>query len=521
MSTQLYVKRGLTPRQQTAWMLYARDPHSFVFGAHGERVLTTKDEHRSDAPEQYFPDLPYLRCLFDCLLVSGHFLEPGKATHALAWGLPEAHLAQMEETGMVFIEKSRQIMASWLCCAYLLWRAKFHSHQLLLVQSKREEDAAKFVYEKEPQQARISFMESRLPIWLQDGLFTGTASIGTRMRKMAQRCGYGHLYFPNGSHLWAVPQGGDVIRSNTPSCLFCVGEDTKVLTKDLRWVDAGSVQVGDELTAFANGQKNHWYWRTSTVLGTGRVRRPSYRLTFDDGTTIIASAEHKWLVGGHHQHRHWRTTEDLRVQRGGRAGSLVVRLLDVWEADRSYEAGYVAGFVDGEGYLTQRQLARGGWNTKLGIVQNAGPTLDALQELLRAKGFSFYLSSPHGKCHHVWIAKRAHIMEFLGKIRPPRLLGKFNPDTFGLIQAPRASRVIEREYLGEQEVVGFKTTTGTFIAEGLASHNSDESAFQPEFGLAYQAALPALRGGGQGIFVSSAEVGDFATLVEAEVDKHA
>jgi hypothetical protein len=45
---------------------------------------------------------------------------------------------------------------------------------------------------------------------------------------------------------------------------------------------------------------------------------------------------------------------------------------------------------------------------------------------------------------------------------------------------------------------------------------SDEAAFQPDFGLAYQAALPALRGGGQGIFVSSAEVSDFATLVEAE-----
>ena len=46
---------------------------------------------------------------------------------------------------------------------------------------------------------------------------------------------------------------------------------------------------------------------------------------------------------------------------------------------------------------------------------------------------------------------------------------------------------------------------------------SDECAFQPEFGLAYQAALPALKGGGQGIFVSSAEIGDFATIIEADI----
>jgi len=222
MTHSIYVRRGLSPAQQTAWSLYARDPHSFVFGVGEDRVLKTKDEHRSDAPEQYFPDLPYLRAMFDCLLVSGHFLAPEQARHALAWGIPVTHLAQMEETGMVFIEKSRQIMASWLCCAYLLWRAKFHAHQLLVVQSKKEEDAAKFVYEKEPQQARISFMESRLPEWLQDGLFVSQKTVRSVLtaNTRQQRCGYGHLYFPNGSHLWAVPQGGDVIRSNTPSCLF-------------------------------------------------------------------------------------------------------------------------------------------------------------------------------------------------------------------------------------------------------------------------------------------------------------
>ena len=108
-------------------------------------------------------------------------------------------------------------------------------------------------------------------------------------------------------------------------------------------------------------------------------------------------------------------------------------------------------------------------------------------------------------------------MEFLGRIRPQRLLQKFDPDAFGIIHALTPAKLVEREYLGEREVVGFQTTTGTFIAEGLASHNSDEAAFQPAFGLAYQAALPSLKGGGQAIFISSAEIGDFATLIEAEV----
>jgi len=38
---------------------------------------------------------------------------------------------------------------------------------------------------------------------------------------------------------------------------------------------------------------------------------------------------------------------------------------------------------------------------------------------------------------------------------------------------------------------------------------------QPEFGGAYTAALPAVKGGGQAIMVSSAEPGEYQTLLEA------
>ena len=31
---------------------------------------------------------------------------------------------------------------------------------------------------------------------------------------------YGHIYFPNGSHVWAIAEGGSIVRSNTPSVVF-------------------------------------------------------------------------------------------------------------------------------------------------------------------------------------------------------------------------------------------------------------------------------------------------------------
>ncbi len=81
------------------------------------------------------------------------------------------------------------------------------SHQLILVQSKREEDAANLVYTQEPPIARMSFMEWALPSWL-------------RMMDFPHGCKYAQMIFPNGSRLWGIPEGSDIIRSNTVSVLF-------------------------------------------------------------------------------------------------------------------------------------------------------------------------------------------------------------------------------------------------------------------------------------------------------------
>ena len=213
------MKPGLGPAERLEWALYAKDAHAFVFGLE-EPVLWTKDEHDQECPEKPFPDYFYLRVILDCLLVSGRFLRPLEASHALSWGIPLAHLERQASMGMVFMEKSRQILASWVCGASGRWRAMFHRHQLCIVQSKKEDDAAKFVFIKEAQQGRISFMESRLPLWLQDGLFVTHEEIPHHKREFVRRADNGHLWYPNGSHIWAVPQGGDVIRSNTPSVLL-------------------------------------------------------------------------------------------------------------------------------------------------------------------------------------------------------------------------------------------------------------------------------------------------------------
>lgn len=184
-------------------MRMVKDPQWFVF----ESGLVTKDEHDTADALKPFPDEPCLRVLLDCCCVAGGLLAPATATWALREGIAPALLEAIRAAGMLFVEKSRQVMATWVCCAYLLWRAKTRPHQLLLVQSKREEDAANLVYAKESWQARISFMETHLPKHLRTALFPKAGS-------------YAQLAFPNGSRIWGIPEGGDIVRSNTASVIL-------------------------------------------------------------------------------------------------------------------------------------------------------------------------------------------------------------------------------------------------------------------------------------------------------------
>ena len=128
---------------------------------------------------------------------------PNRAEKGYLWRILDLCLSQK----LLCIEKSRQLMMTWALCVYALWIAKFRSNRLVFISSKKEEDSANLVYNKDPNTARISFIESHLPDELRSVDFASSAS-------------YGQLHFPNGSRIWGVPEGGDIIRSYTASLVI-------------------------------------------------------------------------------------------------------------------------------------------------------------------------------------------------------------------------------------------------------------------------------------------------------------
>jgi len=146
--------------------------------------VRTKDEHDEINPIKLFPLKPYVKYLLDVFY--------------------------KKEQSIFFVPKSRQIMMTWLCCVFALWLAKSKPHRLIFVQSKKEEDAANLVFSggrtgKNWNTARISFIEKHLPWWLQDEEIESA---------------YGKLLFSNGSKIWGIPEGADMIRSYTPSLVI-------------------------------------------------------------------------------------------------------------------------------------------------------------------------------------------------------------------------------------------------------------------------------------------------------------
>jgi hypothetical protein len=150
--------------------------------------VRTRDEHGEDSfsirPFPSRAEKPYLWDVIDIVMDPAHTL--------------------------VAVEKSRQLLITWAMCLVCLWTAKFRPNKLVFVQSKKEDDAANLVFNKDPLLSRISFMEYQLPPELRTVDFDRDAS-------------YGKLIFrhPLGaSQIWGIPQGGDIIRSYTASLIF-------------------------------------------------------------------------------------------------------------------------------------------------------------------------------------------------------------------------------------------------------------------------------------------------------------
>jgi hypothetical protein len=109
-------------------------------------------------------------------------------------------LEVLDAERIVWFEKSRDMMLSWLCVAYLLVRAMPFAERTVLMQTQKEDKAIKLVdYAK--------CLYRRQPQWLQDAF---------PLTKPVEQQPQLELNFKNGASLIGIPGGADQIRSYHP-----------------------------------------------------------------------------------------------------------------------------------------------------------------------------------------------------------------------------------------------------------------------------------------------------------------
>lgn len=281
---------------------------------------------------------------------------------------------------------------------------------------------------------------------------------------------------------------------------FCLAPETLVLMRDLTWRALANVHVGDWILTVSeeaqngNGISGQQYreWRFAQVTAKSERLAERFRVTTDDGGEIVASREHRFLNGRPHNKKigAWLRVDQLlqsdskwNRDHSGRASRLV-RPFKPWSTNRSREAGYLAGFFDGEGHVSG---SRGGAR-KLGMVgfsQNEGPTLQHVRAVATQFNFDFVEDAETRKNGKVCVHTRLRggfneVVRFLGSIRPTRLLADFDGLVTRIGRGFRRSlgetpRVLRRESIGEGRLIDITTTAGTFIANGFVVHNCGSS----------------------------------------------
>jgi len=260
----------------------------------------------------------------------------------------------------------------------------------------------------------------------------------------------------------------------------CLDGKTKVLTEDLRWVRNDSLKVGDVLVGVTENPvgKSKRKLEKSQVLSIGEVRKNSFRIITEDGRDIVSSEEHLWLTAnmrstGSQRDVLWKRTDKLKV------GDEIRKLVDVGEKRDVFDSGWMAGIIDGEG------SASGDSGLRVQITQNPGDVLDRAMSVLTNWGIDFsahkryerkgkWGSSRDGRCWDLRTRNTASALELLISAPSVRLKNKWVGIGLPVKKDCVASKIISIEPVGMRTLIGMMTSTKTFIAEGLVSHNSED-----------------------------------------------
>jgi DNA repair photolyase len=150
-------------------------------------------------------------------------------------------------------------------------------------------------------------------------------------------------------------------RGCSHSCSYCLQGDTPILMADGRTKPISDIEAGDEIYGTVREGNYRRYVKTR-VLAHWSTTKPAYRITLEDGTELIASADHRFLsnrgwkhVTGSEQGPDQRPhlTNNNKLMGTGRFASAP-------RGGSEYRRGYLCGMIRGDGHLGSYSYMRPG-----------------------------------------------------------------------------------------------------------------------------------------------------------------
>lgn len=145
-------------------------------------------------------------------------------------------------------------------------------------------------------------------------------------------------------------------------CIYCLSGDTSILMGDGSTRPLAGLRAGDSIYGTV---REGWYRRyvKTRVLAHWSVVKPAYRITLEDGTTLVAGPDHRLLT-----ERGWKFVTAGAEQGGGPRPHLTVRNKLMGSGafnagphkGRDYRRGYLCGVVRGDGLLASYRYQRAG-----------------------------------------------------------------------------------------------------------------------------------------------------------------
>ena len=247
----------------------------------------------------------------------------------------------------------------------------------------------------------------------------------------------------------------------------CLHEDTPVLMADLSWRALKEVQTGDEVVAFTEDTREDKKrtWEIATVVGKKLQRKQCLRVQTIRGS-LIGTPCHKVLATPRGGRKGWYRLDELKP-------GIYLHFLERWKKSTTYEAGWLAGFADGEGTIRRSLNQQTG--AALTIAQKAGPLLTKAHAIAIALGFDVRIHGPEKITPSLYFAGGTRaVFKALGTFHPDRLVHNFVNMLRSRLVSMRTEKavILSIDDMGEMPVGDIATTAGTFVADGFAVHNS-------------------------------------------------